>query len=249
MWNLRNRLLGRGDNHAGKDASGLPRFIHGDSVIGPGFRFVWYSIPKNASGSILRTLTTSGCGRRLAEIAPGNPDKWIRRQARPEFSFVFVRNPFARVVSAWLDKIHSPSDSPGQTFIFERNPGLHAGMPLDQFVEWLSENLRSSTQPNPHWRRQTDFVTDASGETRVDFIGRVENIDRDFASAARHIGVAAKLPHRNRSPITNDPARLLSAHAQTLVKEAYPSDFEMFGYRTTLEDGAPLGSGTLQERQ
>jgi hypothetical protein len=82
----------------------------------------------------------------------------------PKFSFVFVRHPEARVVSAWRNKVYAPPRTPAQAKLMERSPGLAVGMGLNDFIEWLAEAFQRGPV-DKHWRRQSDYVCDRQGRT------------------------------------------------------------------------------------
>jgi hypothetical protein len=253
MGRLRKLLAGRMTSGRGS-AEGVPRYVHPDTVIGHEHRFVWYCIPKNASRSILRALTDGGRGQRIALLGAAGRRARLLSQPRPAFAFAFVRDPFARIASAWMNKIESPPDTPAQARLFAMNAGLCAGMSLDDFVEWVRQDLRSVGRVDPHWRPQADFVTDATGRLCVDFLGRLEALDDDFAAVESRIGPVEGMRHRNRSRIENDPARLLSPRAAAIVREVYARDFEVLGYATQPLDAAareraePMMVGTAEAR-
>jgi hypothetical protein len=96
------------------------------------------------------------------------------------FTFSFVRNPWARAVS------------------FYKYIGLHRHLPFATFARRLADEYWHDR----YWfvRPQADFVLGTSGRPQVDFIGRLETIDRDFKTVCRRLGLAPRaLPHSNHS--------------------------------------------------
>lgn len=157
------------------------------------------------------------------------------------FKFSFVRNPWMRAVSMY------------------KYYGDHRRIPFPMFVR---DRLAGTYWRDEHWfvRPQADFVCDEHDRVIVDFIGRVENIDEDFAEVARRVGLSTSIvPHHNTtdaSPwslkhckgILRMPGYLLGGLRQrryqnssyasyydtesvALVRALYERDVELFGYR------------------
>lgn len=114
------------------------------------------------------------------------------------FKFGFVRNPWSRVVS------------------FYRYSGLAPLIEFECFVLVYLERLLRDR----YWfyRPQTDFLFSEDNKALVDFIGRFETLDTDWASCASKIeGVPKTLPKDN---YTEEP-RLLSRKTLAWIK-IYP---------------------------
>lgn len=105
----------------------------------------------------------------------------------------------------------------------------------------------SSSDYDPHWRPQHLFL----GQRQVDFLGRFERLQEDFAQLQRKLGIGGSLPEVNRIPrgvVTTDcladwTLEQLSTIEQfpgyqqfytaDLVQEVasiYAEDIERFGY-------------------
>jgi hypothetical protein len=63
----------------------------------------------------------------------------------------------------------------------------------------------------------------------VDFVGRFEALERDFATVCRRIGIDPSLPHINRST-HRDFRDYYTPRTKAMVAEAYSADIERFGY-------------------
>src|ERR1044071_5522282 len=88
-----------------------------------------------------------------------------QKQFESYFKFGFVRNPWDRAVS-----------------LYERREGLQlrTRMTFDEFIDWMKLASSTCMHPVPH-RYQLDWFVNPHGEVIVDFIGRYENIERDWA--------------------------------------------------------------------
>jgi len=132
---------------------------------------------------------------------------------RQFFSFAFVRNPWDWLVSIYhymLDNTqHHQHDFVANTF-----------SSFDEFLAWkVVHDLKL----------QSLFLADAEGRMIVDFVGRIETLDADFAEVCRRGGISAELPHINRSRHA-DYRAYYNDRTRLLVEEAFRKDIEAFGY-------------------
>jgi hypothetical protein len=147
------------------------------------------------------------------------------------FRFSFVRNPWARVYSCWLDKItnqHKFCDAS----IISRFKGLYPDMPFAAFVEWLCSEEGGDRFADRHWMSQCELLGGSHVLAEYDFIGRLENIEHDFRQLAKHIGIGPEtLPSLNLNQ--SDPNAYRQYYSQTskdLVANRYSNDIQSFGY-------------------
>lgn len=120
------------------------------------------------------------------------------------FRFTFVRNPWSRLVSAFVNKFITLTDH-GTLLIDEFRERTAAHLPAPQksyfgllddwydrftfhnFVDFLGDCDLSTV--DLHWRPQTEFLAG----TEFDFIGRIERLEQDFAVIRERIGVQTPL--------------------------------------------------------
>jgi hypothetical protein len=152
------------------------------------------------------------------------------------FKFTFVRNPFTRTLSAYLDKIgRNEKHKRSILLALGRNPD-----DLEQFVSFPDFTQAIATL-NPylmdnHWRPQTDQVL--LPLVRYDFIGRFEHFERDFSKVVKTI------TDDSQPPVDNDISHQTGAGAALfkyydeecaeVVRNVYARDFQHFGYSTEL---------------
>jgi len=156
------------------------------------------------------------------------------------FKFCFVRNPWDRYVSnwhwltrtgqrtGWADRGWQGQDGEISFEDFVRQIGAAYEMPISgyQHDKW-------------HMRNQIEHISDQSGALMVDFVGRVENIQKDFQFVCDKIGVGElELPHQNHVGYhqgkTRTPEPLYTSHYTPdlveIVRERSQADIEAFGY-------------------
>lgn len=141
------------------------------------------------------------------------------------FLFSFVRCPYARLRSAYLNKV----------FVRKRQGKLRkdAGFSADycpSFGEFvMAITAQDPKQHNPHWRPQA--LNLSMGRLRYDFIGKLERFDSDW----RHVARACALPetvHKAGRPnhYADHPPLDYTSETETRVWETYQDDFALFGY-------------------
>lgn len=128
------------------------------------------------------------------------------------FSFAFVRNPWDRLVSYY----HYVTSRDHH----HRNR-LVAKLPT--FADYLDYEARRGKSV------QSKLLTDRSGKLLIDFVGRFENIERDFQAICRRIGVSASIPHHNCST-HRDYRTYYDDRTIEMVARHWREDIERFGY-------------------
>jgi len=132
------------------------------------------------------------------------------------FKFVFVRNPYDRVVSAWKDKI---KDKTFKDFIC--HDLVTYDVDNNQFH--VFDNIvihHFSPLLNPKY-----FIKD------LDFVGRFENLQEDFNIVCDKIGIPRQqLPHKNKSKHKHY-TEYYDDETRQMVAEKYAKDIETFGYQ------------------
>ncbi|RYB90532.1 hypothetical protein EUA93_20540 [Nocardioides oleivorans] len=148
------------------------------------------------------------------------------------WSFGFVRNPWARMVSWWSmiddwNTAHGPaSGKPQETATRMRgNDMWRAAAAYSGFEEFV---LRGPDELPRVGRPQVDYLHAPGRE--VDFVGRTETFAEDLAAVQRHLGSEpVHVPHRNRSDHGSYRGYYTDA-TRDRVAEVYAADLEAFGY-------------------
>ena len=70
-------------------------------------------------------------------------------------------------------------------------------------------------------------------EPEVDFIGKIESIDKDFEKVCKVLNIANKLSVHNENQTDNSNwERFYTAYTKDKVTDIYQRDFEIFDYKT-----------------
>lgn len=200
-------------------------------------QFFYNRIPKVANSTILNTLVSYSTARR--GIQPNVDSK--RFYQRPAFAsaatahaikhkyykFVFVRNPFTRVLSAYLDKVIR-QESPRY-----RKWALRKGQPqTPSFADFCRYLDDGGLYADAHWAPQVDCLLIPPSE--FDFIGRFENLDEDLHKVLRRIFPDEQpVTHMAGPPRTFAGDKLNKHYSErefSLIARLYSDDFRVFGY-------------------
>ena len=155
------------------------------------------------------------------------------------FKFGFVRNPYTRILSAFLSKMRW-KDSPYKKKIAQiLNVDINSNITFEQFVYAIRQ--QSEFDMDPHWRPQSiqlfrDLLV-------YDFIGFFENFEQDLQEILKHIALnkdsKSYLSERNNEKIkmkgkktsaNNKIESFYEPQIQSLVQSIYQDDFINFGY-------------------
>ena len=146
------------------------------------------------------------------------------------FLFSFVRNPFLRVLSAYLDKVVNHPDE---------RAALYANIGISTSAEEIAgfADVLRAVRNTPvgtldmHWCPQVELTLRRA--IPLDFIGRTENLDADLRKLFRYLGVPQyyichHCPHRTNS--AEKISQYLGAEEIRLITDIYSQDFRAFNY-------------------
>jgi hypothetical protein len=243
--------------------------LHASLYFSKAFKYCYVNNPKAACSSIKKILwaaeTDSGAAPRMPQRAGGEQDLLNRKpntadDCRPwmpldapivedvsdRFYFTFVRNPFARALSAYLDKIA------GRPNIHKREFHRFFGLPADRrlsFGEFLELVERQPVSArDPHWRDQC--VSVALDLVPYDLVGKCEALAPDLARVCAVVGLGAVDPAGNsfmdHATHASDKLRAYyGPREEDAVRRIYREDFERLCYPAHLADAASAGGEPL----
>jgi hypothetical protein len=204
-------------------------------------RFIFIHNQKTAGRSIEHCLK-----QQIPDLSALLPDAHaavtdgIERIGRSEwdryYSFGFVRNPWARLVSWHAMIVERPlagQGNPWWHYVRERSSTFEEF--ILHCVDPVAETRGGFTFRRSAMKNQVDYFTDAGGGIAVSFIGRYEALERDFGRVKQVLGIeAGPLPRVNPSA-KKDYRGYYSDRTAALVAERFARDIAHFGY--TFDDG------------
>jgi hypothetical protein len=150
-----------------------------------------------------------------------------QREFEEYYKFTFVRNPWDRLVSA---------------FLFLKKGGANK---IDR--QWAEENLsqytdfhtfvtnwvnRKNVNTWKHFVPQYKFLCQPGKQVPVvDFIGHFECINEDFATIQKRLGCSTSLKHLNKTEgVKKEYREYYTEATKQIVADVYKEDIDIFGY-------------------
>lgn len=201
----------------------------------PKHNCLFVHIPKNAGRSIGRFLTDKGgAHERAIDYKYKEPSAF-----ESFFKFAIVRNPWDRIVSNYL---FAKKCNNTITKTLWTKFGIQ--YPEQSFADWvlftkrlwengLSPKYDKTVNGNLVWHHgpQIYWVSDEKGNLIVDFIGRFESLNEDFAYICGRLGLKKKiLPHINKSK-NHGYRRYYDRRLAEEVGKIYVADIKRFEYK------------------
>lgn len=205
-------------------------------IISHQHQFIFFAVPKTGTHSIRQALRPH-LGEADEEQAGLFVERWFDQpqlreighghvsvqQLKPilgdevfdrYFKFAFVRNPWDRFVSycAFISR---------KTGRFEHDPHsfmramVYSPPPLQQLL----------------YQPQSELLCDERGQLAMDFVGRVESMERDHASICERLGVVAQPLEKVNSSEHRPYTDYYNADLRQLIGHKYRRDIELFDYR------------------
>ena len=185
-------------------------------------------IPKTAGTSVLAAL-----GKRRVHYRQHFP--WFVYRAANRsyfdnaFKFSFVRNPFDRLYSAYE---YLKAGGAGGAHDQAVGEVIRRYQDFDDFV--LRALHEGELLSNLHILPQSTFIVDLCGKVIVDFVGRQEALDDDFAQVAEKLNIPFKAERKNintQKSHSDYRAAYRNSRSVDIVQSLYVQDLKLFNYR------------------
>jgi len=182
-------------------------------------RFMWFRVAKVGTRTLFNYFRENDVA---VEMYNASRTPYPIEAFRDYYKFGFVRHPLDRFISAWQDKVHRENHF---RFDDETREQMRT---IENFARWVADHdLRDLSSTDRHVALQARLI-DLS---QVDFIGRMESFDDDWALVCRELGLPVAVPERrNQSTprgVTRDSA---SSELREIVERTYRPDYKIFGY-------------------
>lgn len=158
--------------------------------------------------------------------------------------YCFTRNPYSRVLSAYLNKVDRLNRNPdllkndyfSKLYLeIQSVINIKGEISFIDFLKWLKKARLTKLfgHYDEHWRNQSDILN--LKEVSFDFVGRFENIQTDSNKLFQLIGAGLEFPTQQDVgfPATKASDKLKKYYTEeaiSLVNELYFQDFEQLNY-------------------
>jgi len=177
-------------------------------MINHDLKCIFVEVPKTGSTSV-SSIIGKPAKPHLTIVKIQN--QVTKQQFDEYFKFAFVRNPWDRALSLYRYILKTPSHYYHKQCL--------------QFV-----NFSAYLRKRPLLPQQYDFLS-KHGKNQLNFIGRFENLQKDFNTVCDKIGIPhQELPHHNPTKHKHY-TEYYDEETNQIVAEKYAKDIEYFGYK------------------
>jgi len=181
-------------------------------IISKDKNYVWFRTAKVGT----RTIESILRGKSRFHIYGSNLI-FNRRKYKTYYKFVFVRNPWDRVVSCYCDKVLGVKDLPYYEDCYDKD--------FKYFVKFIEKkNLKCADR---HIRLQSYlFPVDD-----VDYIGRFETFESDLKHVLNKLNIDShEIPKKNTT-MRRDYKKYYNEETKQIIAKKYEKDIKNFGYK------------------
>jgi len=144
------------------------------------------------------------------------------------FLFCFVRNPYSRALSCYLDKFVQ-NEATRPRFLRQLGFAPDSHITFRDFL--LAVREQTEAECNPHWAPQSFLLSPHA--MKYSFIGRFEFLDAHVQLVAERLGFAEYAGQRiapHRTSAADKVHQYCNSEEIDLIQQIYAGDFEAFGY-------------------
>ena len=193
-------------------------------MISHELKCIFIHIPKCAGSSVNQQLKLKSVG------FSGHSSASYHSEYKDYFSFTFIRNPYDRIVSAYkyFRKLKS-----GHRW-YKRNSIISDAandMEFNDFVHHINDFMKlmkreeGSFESGIHFQPFHYFI-----DQSIDFVGRFENIQQDYAEILSYLKLPVKLLPKTNSTNNLNYRKLYTKESRKIVYDIYQEDIENYSY-------------------
>lgn len=224
------------------------RWVVHRSTFSDTWKYCYFRIPKCANSTVARSLAyydpdidydpedQRGKKYKNSSHLLRTDASTVDELTQKYYLFTFVRNPYSRLLSAYMDKMAREDNRAFEKTrtVVRTFSGTGRDLTFEAFVNYLEKR---GLYENPHWAPQTAMLPVAAG--KINFVGRVENLDADLGFVVNHFFGAGVY----EGPVNREINRTYSAHKlaqyydrnlSERVYALYKTDFDVFAYAKDL---------------
>jgi len=190
-------------------------------MISKNLKCIYIHIPKTGGMSIESMLgeDLEKIHQSSIKIKHGTPKEWkYPKYWGYYYKFTFVRNPWDRVVSAYLYNLKM-----SDTNSLQHDREKIKGYGIDGFNEYVLNDLQDTKSrfflPCSNWIKGYKY----------DFIGKLENFEKDMSFICKKMGISYIDTHLNMTK-RDKYSNYYNEKAKKIIEHIYRDDISMFNY-------------------
>ena len=200
--------------------------------------YIFVHIPKTGGTSIRKALAKTYHKSGLEQVpnqaigvpsmrpVKHSPAVYIKRAVglsswNSFYRFAFVRNPWDWCVSTY-HFIKKTRRDPRRSLVSK--------MSFDDFVVWLYNNLESLKRMHQSFNGQNSYIINKKGKVLVDFVGRFENLQDDYAKICNNIGIKPKILGTHNGTKHKQYKEYYTDTTINMVSTIFKKDINIFNY-------------------
>ena len=200
-------------------------------------KFVFIAIPKTGSTTIRSALDKYSDVFSSGSKQDKNYEHSSLKSLQENYdiknytSFCFVRNPFELSVSAYfyyLKMIKHWNNAPSNQYLWQEMHDNYKNLVdgCNHFNDYIFKIEEKGWVGNDAWNTPQYLYAE-----KVNFVGKFENLQQDFDTICKKIGIPQqKLSHNNKTKHKNY-AEYYNDETRQIVAEKFAKDIEYFGYK------------------
>ncbi|MGI0481015.1 sulfotransferase family protein [Geminocystis sp. CENA526] len=220
-------------------------------------KFCYFRIPKAANSTVIISLFNAEYENLDFEISDNHSNiksqisriksqmydhpsslsvKQLKELLDNYYKFTFVRNPYTRFLSCFLDKVKRPEAEQRKMICNFLKKSSKENISIHDFLDFLE--YKTNLNCNAHWCLQKDILL--LPKEKIDFIGRVENLQQDLITVMQVIfnkEIDDQIVNiKSHSTGANSKlAMICDPEIKERIFKIYEADFEYFEYSQKLE--------------
>jgi len=203
-------------------------------MVSDKYKCIFIHYPKTAGESMASALTPilqpkQQVGFNNKHLLIGTTAKYLKNHFgvkwQSYFKFSIVRNPWDRAIS-WYFHLRKKGDLLNPLNACE----IARKCSFLEFCKIVLQEEKPKVETT-HFTPFCHWALDEQGDSILDFVGRFENLQQDFDTICKKIGIPRQvLPHNNGSKHKHY-TEYYDDETKQIVAEKYAKDIEYFGYK------------------